>query len=128
MKKQTGNSVDIMGICTSIICMIHCISIPLLTVFGLNSILWLVEHEWIEWTIIICSFILGSIAFVSGYLQHKQRFIPILFIVGFIMIVNGESVALEWLGLSIALLGATLIAYAHVQNLKWKRTHRVTYN
>ncbi|MEO1654856.1 MAG: hypothetical protein AAFU64_15015, partial [Bacteroidota bacterium] len=56
-----------------------------------------------------------------GFLQHKQHFIPVLFVAGFLLIVNGESVGSLWLAAVLSVSGAAIIAYAHVQNLKWKR-------
>lgn len=121
MKKQARPSFDLIGLCTSVICMLHCLSIPLLMILGVDSVLWLVDQEWIEVTIILSSLIIGSIAFYNGYLQHKQHFIPILFVAGFLLIVNGESVVQEWLGITLSVIGAAIIAYAHLQNLSWRK-------
>lgn len=121
MKKQARPTIDLLGICTSFICMIHCISIPLLIILGFDSILWLIDNEWVELGILLASLLIGGIAFFRGYLLHRQRFIPLLFVVGFLLIANGESIAPEWLGILVAVIGATLIAFAHFQNLKWRR-------
>ena len=91
-------------------------------ILGVDSILWLVDHEWIELAIILTSLIIGSIAFYNGYLRHRQHFIPILFASGFLLIVNGESVVQEWLGVSLSVFGAAVIGYAHLQNLRWKQS------
>ena len=126
MKNKSTFSLDLAGICTSIICMIHCISIPLLILLGIDSILWAVDQEWVELTIIISSLLIGSTAFFRGYIKHKQHFIPVLFVAGFLLIVNGEAVAQKWLGIVLSVIGAAIIAYAHIQNLRWK--HSSAYN
>lgn len=128
MKEPTRPTMDLMGICTSFICMIHCISIPLLVILGFDSVLWMIDNEWVEMGILFASLLIGSIAFFRGYLLHRQRFIPLLFAIGFLLIANGESVAPEWLGILVAIFGATLIAIAHFQNLKWRRLKGSTVN
>ncbi len=128
MKSQTKPTLDLMGICTSFICMIHCISIPLLIILGFDSILWMVDNEWVEMAILLASLLIGGIAFFRGYLLHRQRFIPLLFVAGFLLIANGESVAPEWLGILVAVFGASLIAIAHFQNLKYRRLKGSTVN
>ena len=120
MKLSSSNSTyDFAGVCTSVLCIIHCISIPIMLVLGLESIVAIVEVEWVEWTIIGCSLFLGLIAFYTGFIKHKQHFVPVLFVAGFLLIVNGENVAQEWLGLILSVIGAALISYAHIQNIKW---------
>ena len=112
---------DKVGVCTSILCMIHCLAIPILLIMGIDSILLLIDQEWIELTIIGISFVIGLIAFIGGYLQHKQHFVPVLFIAGFLLLINGESVVHTGVSITLSVTGALVILYAHVQNLKWKR-------
>ena len=114
-------SADKIGICTSVICLIHCLSIPLFFAFGFDSLIRLVDQEWVELMIIICALIIGIFAFLSGFLKHRQHFVPVLFLSGFLLLINGESVERMWLSLLLSITGALIIAYAHVQNLKWKR-------
>lgn len=122
MKKPSINkSLDVVGMCTSIICMIHCIAIPVLFILGIDSLLALIDQEWIELTIIGISLVIGLSSFIWGYIQHKRLIIPILFLVGFVFILKGESIPPEWFGFSISIVGAFIIAYAHLQNLKWKK-------
>ena len=111
---------DRIGICTSVICMIHCLAIPFLLLFGFESMLRWVDQEWIEWTIIVVAVLIGLISFLGGFLKHRQHFIPVLFVAGFLLIINGEAVDHMWISLILSLAGAFVIIYAHVQNLKWK--------
>ena len=116
---------DRIGICTSVVCMIHCIAIPFLFLFGFESLLRWVDQEWIEWAIIGFAVLVGGVSFLGGFMRHRQHFIPVLFVAGFLLIINGESVEHTWVSLCLSLSGAMLIIYAHVQNLKWK-VHVVT--
>ncbi|MEM9896185.1 MAG: MerC domain-containing protein, partial [Bacteroidota bacterium] len=109
------------GIFTSIVCIIHCLSIPLFLVFGFDALLRMVDQEWIEMAIIIVALIIGLSSFLMGFLKHRQHFVPVLFISGFLLIVNGESVDGEALSLVLSITGAMVIIYAHVQNLRLRR-------
>lgn len=120
-KTQLTGSLDKIGMCTSVICMIHCLSIPIFLLFGFDALHRLIDQEWIELAIIAFALIIGIFSFLGGFLTHRQHFIPVLFIAGFLLIVNGESVAHPWVSLSLSIAGALVIAYAHFQNLKWKR-------
>ncbi|MEM6380074.1 MAG: MerC domain-containing protein [Bacteroidota bacterium] len=117
---------DKIGVCTSIICMIHCITIPLLLIFGLDTSLKLIDQEWIELTLITTALCIGMSSFAIGFFRHRQHFIPVLFIAGFLLLVNGESVTNTMISLILSIAGALVIVYAHVQNLRWKR-HAVTH-
>ncbi len=112
---------DKIGICTSVICMMHCLSIPLFLLFGFDVILRFIDQEWVEWTIIGFALIIGFSSFIGSFFIHRQHFIPVLFVAGFLLLVNGESVGQVWVSASLSIAGALVIAYAHVQNLKWRR-------
>ncbi|WP_462251338.1 MerC domain-containing protein [Ekhidna sp.] len=121
MNKKNTAILDMLGMCTSMVCAIHCLCIPLFLIFGFESILRIIDQEWIEGLIIGLSLVIGLVAFGGGYLRHKQHFIPVLFIAGFLLIVNGELVSNEWISLGLSISGAMVLIYTHVQNLKWKR-------
>ena len=112
---------DRIGMCTSVICMVHCLAIPLFFLFGLDTLLRVLDQEWIEWTIIFSALVIGVVSFLGGYLTHRQHFVPVLFVAGFLLIVNGESVAHAWVSVGLSVSGAVVIAYAHIQNLKLRR-------
>ena len=112
-----SRSIDSAGIFASVFCMLHCLALPVFIILGLDSILWITELEWVEILILTFSFTIGIVAFFGGYRIHKQHFVPILFSAGFLLLVNGEAVGQEWLGLGLSLAGAAVIAYAHYQNM-----------
>ena len=87
----------------------------------MESALQWVEQEWIEQLIIGASVVIGLVAFGGGYLRHRQHFVPVLFVAGILLIVNGESVSQEWLGLALSVFGASIIIYAHYNNHLLKR-------
>lgn len=120
-KKQLTILLDKLGMCTSMICMLHCLSIPLFFILGFDTLLRVVDQEWVESAIIAFALAIGLISFMGGFFRHRQHFIPVLFVAGFLLLVNGEAVSQTWLALVLSTTGAIIIAYAHFQNLKWKR-------
>lgn len=127
MNKQSV-LLDRIGMCTSVICMAHCFSIPLFLLFGFDVVLRLIDQEWVESTIIVFTLIIGIASFLSGFLSHRQHFVPVLFIAGFLLLVNGESVNDTWISESLTVAGVLVITYAHVQNLKWKHYCKAEYS
>ena len=122
MSKENSKAyLDKIGMCTSAICMIHCLIVPFLLIFGFDSVLKFVDQEWIEWTIILFALFVGAISFIGGFRSHKQHFIPVLFVAGFLLLINGESVSTTWLSTSLSIAGALVIAYAHILNLRWRQ-------
>lgn len=112
---------DKIGICVSFFCLVHCLSIPLFLLFGFDSILRFIDQEWLEWSIIIFALCIGVVSFLGGFMAHKQHFISVLFVAGFLLLVNGESITNTLTSISLSISGVLVIIYAHVQNLKWKR-------
>lgn len=119
MNKHFG--IDQLGMCTSVLCMIHCMAMPLLLILGMDTLLWWTENEAFELTLIGLSLLIGSISFVGGYKRHKQHFVPVLFIAGVLLMINGESVGQEWLHISLSVGGAAIIIYAHFNNYQLRR-------
>ncbi|MDN5202748.1 MerC domain-containing protein [Fulvivirgaceae bacterium BMA10] len=113
---------DKVGICTSLLCMLHCLAVPILLILGLDSILIIIDHEWLELTIVLCSLSIGLIAFLQGFVQHRQHFVPVLFVAGFLLLINGESVAHECSAAGLSVAGASVIAYAHYDNFQLKKS------
>ena len=119
MKRKT--QIDRLGMCASALCIMHCIAVPILLIFGVDSLLWWLEQEALELFLIGLSLTIGLVSFAAGYLRHKQHFVPVLFVAGFLLLVNGESVGHGWVAVGLSVSGALVIAFAHVENLKWKR-------
>ena len=113
---------DKIGICTSVICMIHCLAIPIFLIFGFESLLSLFDQEWLELSIICFALAIGLISFLGGFLKHRHHHVVVLFIAGFLLLINGESIEQTSGSVSLTLAGAFVIAYAHYQNLRLK-TH-----
>jgi len=108
----------------SVICMLHCLSIPLLLILGFDALLAVASQEWLEAVIVFSALAIGLVSFLTGYARHKQHFVVVLFGAGFLLLVNGEAVSNAWASVGLSVAGALTIAYAHVQNLRFKHHAR----
>ncbi len=126
--KKSAILTDKIGICISIICMAHCLAIPLFLLFGFDATLRFIDQEWIEWLIVALALIIGVISFLGGFIVHKQHYILVLFASGFLLLLNGESISQPWISILISIIGALIISYAHLENLKWKAAHKSSLN
>ena len=120
MTRIALKNIDFAGICASILCLLHCLAIPVLVILGRDSVLWFSEIWWIESLIIFSALIIGLVAFWGGYTVHKQHIIPVLFVAGFLLLITGEAVGHQWLGIVLSVVGAIVIAYAHYQNMLFR--------
>ena len=114
---------DKLGICASVACLVHCLIVPFLLIIGFDVTLYSLDQEWIEMGFIFSSLLIGIYAFIKGFLSHRQHFVPVLFLAGFLLLVNGEKVANTLLAVILSVIGALIIVYAHFQNLKLKQLH-----
>lgn len=122
MKENKGlHLLDKVGVCTSALCMLHCLALPVLFIMGLDSALQMVDQEWLEMLIIFLSVVIGLVAFLRGYLLHRQHFIPVLFVTGILLIANGEGVENATMTVLLPVAGAATIIYAHLLNLAYRR-------
>ncbi len=112
---------DKIGICTSSVCIVHCALLPLFLIFGSTSTGMLLEIEWLETLILSLAAIIGAVTFTTGYIRHKKSFVPILFISGLMLLINGEMISFTWLATIVTLLGSFVIIYAHYENVKQSR-------
>lgn len=121
MTKKNTLNIDKIGMCTSVVCILHCLAMPMFLILGLDSLLLILDREWVELGIILLALIIGISAFGSGFVRHRQHFVPVLFIAGFLLLINGESVENAWLKVGLSVAGAMVIAYAHYHNFQLKR-------
>ncbi len=121
MTRKNNLKVDKLGMCASAACMLHCLAVPIIFVFGLDATLWWIDQEWIEWSMIGLTLIIGLVSFLGGYRLHKQHFVPVLFLAGLLLMINGEHVGHEWIGITLSCIGASIVIYAHVHNYQLRR-------
>ncbi len=64
MKKHARSSIHLHGICNTVICKGHCLSVPFLFLLGMDSRLIAIEQGWIEWSIILVALLIGVVGFL----------------------------------------------------------------
>ncbi len=110
---------DYAGTSVSWLCLVHCLTMPLLVsflpLFGLSFL----ADEATELVIISVSICLAMISFLPSYFNHHRKLNPILFFVGGIsMIISSRFLFEENLALKVIFLicGAAGITAAHLLN------------
>jgi hypothetical protein len=113
-------SLDRYGMALSIGCAIHCALLPIaLSAMTTAGLAWVASEE-LEWTILICTFLIGSTRLVQSYFQHRHAECLMLFVAGLVSFVCAKS---EYFSFNhneavFMTLGGVLIATAHFRNLR----------
>lgn len=117
-------NLDFLGFSASLLCAIHCISLPLLLSVGaLGGLAWL-ENEILEHGIILFSFIIASWSLGQSYFKYRLKFdaIAVVFIgFGFILAAHTFAESLEPI---LMMIGGCCIAFAHYLNWKMVTKHK----
>lgn len=82
---------DVLGISVSVLCAVHCVVLPLaLTSFTIVGVP-LLHNPWLEAAIIVCSLLIGLMAFYKGcFVQHKVKWPVLLFVAGFVLLLVNQ--------------------------------------
>ncbi len=125
MKNQfIGLHLDFVGFSASMLCAIHCALLPFLLSMAPLAGLQFLDNPWIEYSIILLSFLIASNALVQGYRRHHQKAVALVIaIIGFILIGLGHALGIEILEVLLTPVGGVSIAIAHLVN--WKHIHQV---
>ncbi|MEM8523148.1 MAG: MerC domain-containing protein [Bacteroidota bacterium] len=120
--KFFGSHLDFLGFFASLLCAIHCISLPLLlSISALSGLAWL-ENEFIEYGIILFSLIVASWSLGQSYFKYRIKLDAIIVVaIGFGLVFSGH-VLFEALEPVLMMLGGSCIAFAHFLN--WKMINR----
>ncbi|WAJ69907.1 MerC domain-containing protein [Catenovulum adriaticum] len=117
-----NNRLDKMGITVATVCAIHCVFLPLLIpVLPLIGLSFIGEHVF-EDIVLAISMVAGFIALYTGYQRYHKRLYPLycLALGGFIYSFKdsfGEGLHPYLIG-----VGAGLIVFAHIMNVKLCRS------
>lgn len=111
---------DSISISVSVLCVVHCIVLPIfLTTLSLWDIE-LLENSYIELLTILCTLVAGGWAIGKGFTKyHQQLAVPVLFVLGIIPMIIANYVEGELLEMILKGCGAVFIISAHITN--WKK-------
>ncbi|MEM9886086.1 MAG: MerC domain-containing protein [Bacteroidota bacterium] len=117
---------DFIGFSASMLCAIHCISLPiLLSMSTLSGLAWL-ENELLEFGIILLSLFIATWSLGQGYRKQHSKFDAfVIMLAGFSTIVLSRFLG-EALEPVLMMLGGTLIAWSHFYN--WKLIQKYKKN
>ncbi len=117
-------SLDRYGMALSIGCAIHCAVLPVaLSAMTAAGLAWVASEE-LEWTILICTFLIGSTRLVQSYLHHRHTECLMLFAAGLVSFVCAKSqyFSFSYNEAVFMTVGGLLIATAHFRNLRLSKT------
>ena len=104
---------------TSVLCLIHCVCLPL--IFSTLPLLGfeIIENPYIEIGTIAIAFAIGGYAIVKGYKQyHHNKTIVLLFIAGLVAMITANSIEHIAIAAIFKITGAAAIIIAHIKNRK----------
>ena len=117
-------SLDIVGATASFVCAVHCAGVTLL--LGVAPALEIVAQPWLEWLFLSASMLVGLLALVPGYRQHRRPLPLALFTGGIaiLLITRLLHVPPSMLELSLVLVAASALITAHWHNQRELRSCR----
>lgn len=114
-------NLDKVGVCTSSVCAVHCVLMPLVLVnAGSLGALAFLGNPILEWLILAVVLLVGAVAILPSFFKYRKVYVLVLFLAGLLLIINAEFVELIGSKISLAAAGGLLMAYAHYENLKLK--------
>ncbi|MCW8879831.1 MAG: MerC domain-containing protein [Kangiellaceae bacterium] len=119
---------DKAAISLSIICVIHCLLLPLLVlILPSMATLWFNDETFHQW-LLLAVFMSSSFALSKGYRQHKQFSIILWgsFGLSFLFLASllGHDKVGELGEQSLTLIGAFIIAIGHIKNYRTCKQHQ----
>lgn len=117
--KIKNNTVDIIALSSSLVCAVHCASIPLVLSFSSLSTLHFLGNPFIEWSFLSIGFVFVFVSLLPSYKNIHRKLKPLMFaILGFTFITLGRLDLNELWEVGNTVLGACLVSFAHYFN--WK--------
>ncbi len=119
--RSAGARLDRTGAIASFACAIHCALMPLLvTALPLLGLSFLASEP-VEWALLACSALLGTLALWVGYRQHRAGWMFGVLGVALVLLVGGrvaEEGGIEVWGQALMVLGGLAMMSAHLINRK----------
>lgn len=121
MQTTDTKKLDAVGIGLSVLCAIHCLSVPfLMGVLPLIGLDFVANHEF-EWVMMSIIFLFAGWAYYNGYRRHRRSAIFGFFIAGVIVFAAIRPLLPEELHPAATLVGGAVFILGHWKNWHWHR-------
>lgn len=112
---------DVVGISLSILCAIHCLSVPLLLGgLPLVGFEFVAEHEF-EWVMMSLIFAVAGVSYFTGYRRHGRKEIFLFLLAGVIIFAVLRPLLPESLHPIATIAGGLAFIAGHWKNWHWHR-------
>jgi len=111
---------DLAGLALSVSCLVHCLALPLALVMAPALALWLGGTEsTVHWLLFVIAALVSGGALYTGFRRHGTALVVVVGVLG--LLVMGVAAAHVFgasLEAALTLIGASILALAHVVNLR----------
>lgn len=112
---------DVAGIGLSILCGIHCLSVPfLMGAFPLLGLDFVANHEF-EWVMMILIFVVAGLGYYHGYRRHRKAAVFGFLAVGVVIFAGIRPLLPEELHPVATICGGVAFILGHWKNWHWHR-------
>jgi len=117
---------DMVGIGLSLLCLVHCLALPVLIAFAPAILRGLPGDDVTHRSLAVAIGFVGFLAFRSGYKVHRRRWVLAAFITGLLMVsiaaVLGDEFLTEYGEAAITVCGGLVLVSAHLVNRSFCRS------
>jgi len=115
-------NLDKAGIIVSVLCAIHCLSLPILvSILPLIGLQFL-SNEIVEFIFILLALFIATLSLSGSYFKIHRNFFPIaVLLIGFLILIVGRNLFEEF-EVVLTVTGALVVITAHIIN--WKLSNK----
>lgn len=112
---------DVMGIGLSVLCAIHCLSVPfLMGVLPLVGLDFVADHEF-EWVMMSIIFVVAGVSYFNGYRRHGKKAIFVFLAIGVVIFAGIRPLLAEELHPLATIVGGVVFVLGHWKNWHWHK-------
>jgi len=113
--KNKKHGMHKVGFILSVLCAIHCLSIPIILAFLPSFAELLHLNLWLEIILILVIFLIGFWVFVKDFKSHHNKMPMIIFTIGLIIIIGTHFIQTNFQTL-LSVIGGVFLVAAHIKN------------
>ncbi len=116
------SNLDFWGMTASLLCAIHCLSLPILLTFTSLGIFTFLENPWFEFMMFSIALCIASTSLLTDYFKYHRNFVPLKWaLLGFLLIGIGFVWVSEFWEPFFSGIGGLLVAISHVLNWRIRK-------